>query len=477
MIANKLKVSTSSLPNSRILVKVEIPSERCKTSFEEALSRLSKTANLPGFRKGKVPKGVILQQIGKNRITASALESLLQKSWQEAIEENEIKPLCEPELKESFEVIIQNFNPDKALSINFETDIAPIPKLKSTKGLTAEAAKIEYDPSKVNELIEQSRKQLATIVPVESRPARSGDIAVVSFQGKYENGTSIEGGNSDSMDLELEEGRMIPGFIEGVIGMEINQTKSLKCVFPDDYHQEDSRGKKANFIVTLKDLKTRELPELDDAFAKQTSDKSNMEELKLDLEKRLKEEAKREQVKNRHESILNELVKGLEVEIPNTLIDLESRNIVEQTARNFAQQGIDVKSVFTAELVESLMKSSRKEAEENLRRNLALNALSKQENIEVGESELDKKIKEVSLELSQEKNIDPEKLRQAVLDDLLQEKLLKWLEENNTIIEKISAKPKADTLNTSKAKTKAKKSSEKAKQGKAKKENKSSKKS
>jgi len=257
MSVSKLKIKTNSLPDSRIELELEIPADRCQKSYQEALSRLSRTANLPGFRKGKVPKAVLLQQLGTTRIKASALETILQKCWQEALEQEKIEPLCEPELKEEFELVLENFDIEKNLSIVYQTDIAPNPKLKLTKGLQAEAKKVEYDPSKIDELIEQSRKQLATIVPVENRPAKMGDIAVVSFKGTYEDGKSIEGGNSDSMDLELEKGRMIPGFIEGVIGMEVNQEKSLKCEFPNDYHDEESRGKKANFIVTLKDLKTR----------------------------------------------------------------------------------------------------------------------------------------------------------------------------------------------------------------------------
>ena len=464
MSANTLKVKTSPLANSRIEVEVEVPAGRCKTTYEEALSRLTKTVNLPGFRKGKVPKAVILQQIGRTRIKASALEQLLQKAWQEALEEEKIEPLCEPELKEEFELILENFDPEKKLSIIYQTDIAPTPILNSTKGMEVETTKVEYDPAKIDELIEQSRKQLATIVPVENRPAKMGDIAVVSFQGAYEDGSEIEGGSSDSMDLELEEGRMIPGFIEGVIGMKINQEKSLKCEFPDDYHKKDSQGKKANFIVALKDLKTRELPEIDDAFAKQASDKKNMDELKNDLEQRLKEEVKRDQIKNRQESLLNALVKELEVELPKSLIELESKNIVEQTARNFAQQGIDVKSVFTTELVQSLLESSKKEAEENLRKNFALNALAKQEKIEVNEIELEKKVKEVKLELSKEKDIDLERLKEAVKDDLLQEKLLSWLEENNTVIEKISDKksPGKEKQNTSKKTKKTKATTKKS---------------
>ena len=475
MSAIKLKVTTNALPSSRIAVEIEIPADRCKTSYEDALSRLSRTVNLPGFRKGKVPKVVILQQLGTARIQASALEKLLQKSWEEALDQESIDPLCEPELKDGFENLLENFHPEKSLKIILETDIAPTPILKNSSGLKAEAEKVEYDPQRVNELIEQSRKQMATVVPVQERPAEIGDIAVLDFKGNYEDdGSDIEGGSGDSMDIELENGKMIPGFIEGIIGMSIDEKKSLKCEFPHDYQQESSRGRKAIFNVVLKDLKTRELPELDDSFAQQTSDKKNMVELKKDLEKKLKDEAERNQIKKRQESLVNALVKELEVELPKTLIELEVRNIIEQTARNFAQQGIDVKSIFTPDLVKSLMESSRAEAEDNLRRKMALSALSEKENIEVPEIEIKQKLKEVTAELSKEKNIDPEKLKQAVADDLLQEKLLKWLEENNTVIEttpeketqstkkKTSNKKSKDDSKTSKSTTKSNKSSSKA---------------
>tara|TARA_Y100001968_G_C19443648_1_gene764022 strand:+ start:2574 stop:3977 length:1404 start_codon:yes stop_codon:yes gene_type:complete len=462
MSAPTLKVKADPRPNSRIALEVEVPAERCKASIEEALSRLTKTANLPGFRKGKVPKAVIIQQLGTSRIQATALENLLQKVWEEALDQKNIEPLCEPDIKNGFESLLQNFNPEKNLIIEFETDISPTPILKKTKGLTAETEKITYDPHKIDELIEQSRKQLATIVPVENRAAKTGDIAVVNFKGTYsDNGSEIEGGSGEAMEIELEKGKMIPGFIEGVIGMLINEEKSLKCQFPEDYHQEDSKGRNANFKVTLKDLKTRELPDLDDAFAKQASEKETMAELKSDLEKRLKDDAERNQKQSRQESLLKELIKELEVDLPKSLIDLEVRNLVEQTARNFAQQGIDVKSMFTNELVENLMKSSRNEAEDNLRRNFALQALAKKEEIEISDSELTKKLAEIQKELGDNQKIDQTKLKQAVSDDLLQEKLLIWLEDNNTVIEKQTKEPKKIKEQQSTTKPKKKKPSAK----------------
>ncbi|KGG13684.1 MULTISPECIES: trigger factor [Prochlorococcus] len=454
MSNSTVKVTTKPLPESRLAVELEIPAEQCQNSFKEALSRLSRSANLPGFRKGKAPQAVLLQQIGTKRIQASALEKLLESVWSKALKDNDIEPLCEPELVGGFEALLNGFNPNSNLLVTLETDISPIPKLKNTKGLSAEAETIVFDEKKIDEILKQSQKQLATLIPIESRAAKAGDIAVVSFEGSFvDNDNPIEGGKSESMDIELEKGKMIPGFIEGIINMKIDEKKEVTCEFPKDYPQEDAKGRKASFKIHLKALKERELPPLDDAFAKQTSEKSNMKDLRIELEERLKKDAIKKTSQNRQEALLNELIKELEVELPKTLINQEIRNLIEQTARNFAEQGIDVKSTFTSELVNKLMDSSKPEAIDNLRRHFALNALAKQERIEISDQEVEKKFKEVQRDLAKEKNIDLKRLKDAVSEDLLHEKLLLWLEENNTIIEKTSDKP-------SKAKNSSSKSSE-----------------
>ncbi|MFM9087554.1 MAG: trigger factor, partial [Cyanobium sp.] len=285
-------------------------------------------------------------------------------------------------------------------------------------------------------LIEQSRRQLATLVPVEDRGAASGDVAQVSFQGSFsDSGEPIEGGSSDGMEVELEEGRMIPGFVEGILGMKVGESRTVSCTFPESYPQRDAAGRAASFAITLLDLKTRELPELDDAFAQQASDKATLAELRADLETRLKEDAERRHQANRHEALLEALVEQLEVELPETLVQQEMRNLVEQTASQIAQQGMDVKKVFTADVVRSLMDTSRPEAEKRLRRSLALRALAKAEAIAVPDAEVTTRLAEVRRELSNRPDLDEERLRLAVADDLLQEKLVEWLEANATISE------------------------------------------
>ena len=465
MSAAALTVSTESRPGSRLAVTVTLPGERTKAGYDDAINKLSRSVNLPGFRKGKVPRTVVVQQIGSLRIKATALENLVDEAWRDAIKQESLEPISQPDLTDGFEGLLENFQPGSDVSFTLEADVAPTPTLKSTKGLKAEFETVAFDASRVDAMIEDSRKQLATVVPVEGRAAAKGDIAVLGFKGTYsDDGSEIDGGSADSMDVDLEHGRMIPGFIEGVIGMKAGETKTVDCQFPDDYPKEDARSRKAAFEIELKDLKTRELPELDDAFAKQASEQETLADLRKDLEQRLKDDAERRQTSNRRDALVAALVEQLEVELPEALIQQESRNLLEQTAAQFAQQGMDVKSLFTPDLVRNLMQNSRPEAEERLRRSFALTALAEAESISVDDKAVDDKVEEVKKDLSADTKIDPDRLRQAVMDDLIQDQLMSWLEENSTLTEKAPStddaaaddKPAAKKATTTKTKAAAK---------------------
>ena len=438
MNKEELIVKTSSLPQSRIALELVIPSETCKSCINETINSLSRTAKIPGFRLGKIPKQVLIQRVGITQLHASALEKIIDKSWNEALKMKSIKPLSEPELVEGFESLLKNFTPDKSLKITLHTDVAPKLKLKKSKGLIVEIPKSKFDPKSIDEALEKSRQQLANIVPVNNRSAKLGDIAVISFKGTYKDSKKeIDGGSSESMDLELEKNKMIPGFVEGIVGMKIEDTKTLKLKFPDNYSHEESRGKDAIFEILLKDLKEKELPELNDDFAKQSANKESLKELKVDIEKKLKENFEKTQKDIRIEALIDALSKELDAEIPKSMVDLEVKNNIEQTAQRFAQQGLDVKSTFTPELVKSLAESTRPQAEKNVQRNLALKALSEKENITVDKEEIDLKMKEYGDAITKSaKQIDIQKLRDAVSNDLLKQKLITWLEENSKVKEK-----------------------------------------
>ena len=456
MIKEELIVKTTALPQSRVALELEIPSNTCKSCVNETINSISRSAKIPGFRLGKIPKQVLIQRIGITQLHASALEKIIDKSWNQALKMESIEPLSEPELVDGFESILKIFNPEKPLKITLQTDIAPELKLKKSKGLSVEIKKSKFDPKSIDEALEKSRNQLANIIPVNNRPAKLGDIAVVSFKGIYKDSKKeIDGGSSDSMDLELEKNKMIPGFVEGIVGMKIDDNKTLTLRFPEDYSHEDSRGKEAIFEVILKDLKEKELPELNDDFAKQSGNKDSLKELKKDIEKQLKDNFDKTQKNIKVEALMDALSKELDAEIPKAMIDIEVRNNIEETAQRFAQQGMDIKSTFTPELVKSLAESTRPQAEKNVQRNLALKALSEREKITVDDEEIDQKMKEYKDEISKSpKQIDIQKLKDVVRNDLLQEKLITWLEENSAVKEINEKATKLTTKTTTKATTK-----------------------
>ncbi len=456
MIKEELIVKTTALPQSRVALELEIPSNTCKSCVNETINSISRSAKIPGFRLGKIPKQVLIQRIGITQLHASALEKIIDKSWNQALTMESIEPLSEPELVDGFESILKIFNPEKPLKITLKTDVAPDLKLKKSKGLSVEIKKSKFDPKSIDEALEKSRNQLANIIPVNNRPAKLGDIAVVSFKGIYKDSKKeIDGGSTDSMDLELEKNKMIPGFVEGIVGMKIDDNKTLILRFPEDYSHEDSRGKEAIFEVNLKDLKEKELPELNDDFAKQSGNKDTLKELKKDIEKQLKENFDNTQKNIKVEALMDALSKELDAEIPKAMIDIEVRNNIEQTAQRFAQQGMDIKSTFTPELVKSLAESTRPQAEKNVQRNLALKALSEREKITVEDEEIDQKMKAYEDEISKSsKQIDIQKLKDVVRNDLLKEKIITWLEENSVVNEISEKATKSTTKTTAKTTTK-----------------------
>jgi len=452
MKEQSLKVKTSSLPQSRISIELDIPSSACKSIFDDTIKTISRSVKLPGFRTGKIPKQVLIQRIGLSQLYASALEKIIDKYWKEALKIESITPLCEPELEDGFESLLARFNPEENLKLILKTDVEPKLKLKNTKGLKVEIQKNKFDPKSIDEELEKSRNQLANIIPVVDRPAQIGDIAVISFNGIYKNSKkSIEGGSSESMDLELEKNKMIPGFVEGIIGMNINEKKELNLIFPKDYAHEESKGKEAIFEILLKDLKTKELPELNDEFAKQSGKNKTLKDLKKDIEIQLKDNFEKTQRNIKIEALIDALTKELEAEIPKSMIDLEVQNNIEQTAQRFAQQGLDVKSTFTPELIKSLAESSRPQAEKNVLTALAFKALADKENIDVEETEIDKKLKEFENEIEKSPNkIDIGKLKEVIRNDLIKNKLIEWLEKNSEIIEKKVTKTTTDSKKATK---------------------------
>lgn len=431
-----MKVTQEKLPASQIGLEIEIPADMSKKAYEQVLQQFSRSASIPGFRKGKVPRSVLLQRLGPTRIKAAAVEDLIQDCLEKVVKEEDVQALGNFQLISSFDELVSQFEPGQPLIFSVSVDVPPEVKLSDYSDIHVQAEEIKYDPIDVDKFFEERRKEQATLIPVEERPAQMGDVAVVDYTGKLlpaEGGEAslLPGGQAENFQIELVEGRFIQGFIEGVVGMKLGETKEVPVNFPEDYPNEELAGNEAIFTIILKDLKEKELPELDDDFAQAVSEFQTLSELRESIESQYKEKAERETKANKHAALLKELVNRVEVELPETMLDREIDNMLQQSAMQLANYGIDIKQLYTKDNMPALRQQSRPEATTNLKQSLGLKELGQRESLEVSAEEINARIEELKDRLPQD--IDSVRLREAIKSEMLKEKALEWLEEHANI--------------------------------------------
>ncbi len=437
-----MKVTQEKLPASQIGLEIEITPEITKQTYEQVIKNLASTANIPGFRKGKVPRPILLQRLGTTRIKAAALEELIQDGIEQAVKQESIQAIGQPQLRSSFEDLINDYEPGKPLTFSAAVDVEPEVNLVQYTDLQAKAEEIKYDPEQVDNTLDKQRQELATLIPVEGRAAQIGDVAVVDFKGVFakaegeeETGEpeAIPGAEATDFQLELQEDKFIPGFVSGIVGMNPGETKEISAQFPDPYANEDLAGKAATFTVTVKELKEKELPELNDDFAQEVSDFETLEELRTSLVERYQKEADEKTKSNKQEALLTELLKHVEIELPATLIEKEVDAMLTQTAIRLSQQGLDVRKLFTQDIIPQLRERSRQEAIDRLKRSLSLREVGKRESIELTPEEITARVTELLQQYPDEKDIDEERLRSMVENELLTEKIIDWLLEHSSV--------------------------------------------
>jgi trigger factor len=436
-----MKVTQEKLPASQIGLEIEITPEMSKSAYEKVIKDFTRSMNIPGFRKGKVPRQVLIQQFGVMRLKASALEELIDSSLKKALEQENIEALGNFQLRSSFDELIGQFEPGSALTFSAAVDVQPEITLKSYQGFTLQAEEVQPEADRVDKTIESYRAQLSTLVPVEGRVAQMGDTAVIDYKGTFTAADDdaepqdVPGGSAEDFQVEMEEGRFIPGFLEGIVGMNPDDTKEVDVDFPAEYPNETLAGRPAKFSITLKELKEKELPELDDDFAKEVSNEQfqTLAELQESLRQRFQDEADQKTRVNKEEALLAELLNQVEVELPETLVERELNYLVTQTAMQLEQQGIDIRKILNAETVPILKERSRPEAIDRLKRTLALGEVAKLEGLKIEPAAVNEKLRALLAEIEDTSNVDPERARNVVAEDLLKEKILDWLAEHSTI--------------------------------------------
>jgi trigger factor len=431
-----MKVTQEKLPKSQLGLEIEIPAETTKKVYEKVVQNLARSANIPGFRKGKVPRQILLQRLGPGRIKEAALEDLVQNSLRDALSQETIEALGNYQLVSTFEELLSQFQPGQPLTFSASVDVPPDINLGDYGNLNVQAEEVKPDPDAVDNFLAERQVQHATLIPVESRPAQMGDVTVVDYKGRLtpegEEAVDISGGEATDFQLELEEGRFLTDIVQGIVGMTPGETKEVSVTFPEDYPREDLANQSAVFTLTLKELKEKELPELDDDFAQDISEEETISELRESLAKQFAEKAEQETKTNKENALIEALVAQVEIDLPETLIGQEVQTILTQTAIQMENYGMDLQKVFTAEMMPQLRQRSRPDAIARLRQSLALEELAKRESLTVDDEQMDAKCQEVIKQLAGQ-DVDPQRLREFVKSDLLKEKAIQWLEEHATI--------------------------------------------
>lgn len=432
-----MKITQEKLEKSQIGLEIEITQESTREKYEQVIKDLMRNVNIPGFRKGKVTRQILLQRIGANRVKASVLEELIPEAIEQAVKQENIKAIGQPKLVSSFDDLIGKYKPGETLTFSAAVDVEPEVNIKQYTGMQIKAEEVKYDSSKVDRAIEEEREKMATLVPVEGRAAQLGDVVLVDFSGSLaetpeQKPVLIPGAQGEDFSVDLNEDRFIPGFVTGIVGMNIGETKEIAAQFPDNYPNGELANKAALFTVTLKEIKEKELPELDDNFAEEVSDFKTLAELRAFLEKQYQEKAEEATNKNKQEALLRHLLQHVEIDLPETLIQQEIDHKLEQTAFSLAEQGLDVRKLLTREIVLQLRESNRSSAVEEVKRNLAIREIAQRESITVDKEEVKKKAAEVLQKYSGE-DINVKNLELVLETELKREKVLEWLIANSSV--------------------------------------------
>ncbi len=432
-----MKVTLEKLPKSQICFEIEVEGEKSQAIYDRKVQKLTQSMQVPGFRKGKAPKQLIMRQVGAEQFKAGVLEELLEESLKQALkEQKELNTIGSFELITPIDELLANFAFGQTFNFRAAIDVQPEVTLSNYKGLSIKAEKIEPKLEQIDKTLHEYQVKNSTLVPVEDRGLQVDDVAMIDLKVlNPDNGEEIAGAGAEDFQLDMDVENFIPALIEGMVGMEVDQTKEIIATLPAAFSNQEFAGKPANFVVTLKDIKSRELPALDDDFAKSISEKETMAELREYLEKRAVDEAEDKTNENIHKALLDALVEKLEVDMPASLIDQETTYMIQQQAM-YLQRSTEgaklVKQLFTKEFMGEMRRTNEPEAIARIRRTLALAEVAKLENLEAAKEETDKRAAEI-LQTFTEQEVDPVKLNQVVMDEIITEKAMELLKQNAQI--------------------------------------------
>jgi trigger factor len=431
-----MKTTVTELPESRVRVEAEVSPDEVQKRVDQAARALGRDLRIPGFRKGKVPPPVIIQRVGREAVVDQAVRESLGRWYVAAVDDAGVATIGDPDLDLPKEMPGEG----EALTFSFEIGVRPEAKLGEYKGLEVGRREADVKDEQVDAEVEALRERLARL-DTHDGTAENGDFVVMDYVGSID-GEEFEGGAGRDQLLELGSGRLIPGFEEQLTGAKAGDHKTVELSFPPDYGAEHLAGKDAVFEVDVKEVKRKQLPELDDDFAVEAAGFDSLDELRADIRKRI-EEAEAGQIDREYrEHVVDAAVANATVDVPEALIEARARELWDNMLHSLSHQGIDRDAYLriAGKTEEDLLEEAKPDAEQALRREAVLTAVVAAESIEVSDDE----VLEALTDTAERGNVKPKKLLErlktegrldAVKEDMAARKAVDLLVEEAKPIE------------------------------------------
>ena len=411
-------------------VKLELTVEAAK--FDEAMKKVyfksAKYFNIPGFRKGKAPMNIVEKYYGKEIFYEDAFNDVAQEALEEAVKENKIEVVSRPDID------VTQIGKGQDLIFTAVFQVKPEAELGKYKGI--EVKKIEYNVTDedINHELSHMQEHNARLINIEDRPVEKGDITVIDFEG-FVDGKAFEGGKAENHELEIGSNTFIHGFEDQIIGMKIDEEKDINVKFPDEYFSKDLAGKDATFKVKLHEIKKKELPELDDEFAKDTSEFDTLEELKKSIKDKMEKENEQKQKYETEEEVIKAVCEDMKVDIPSGMIETETENMLKDIETRLSYQGLKLDQYLKmlGKTKEEMQKEYEPQAIEAIKSRLMIEAVIKAEKIEATDDEIEEKMKEMAKNYGKENDeefMKNENVANYIKEGIKSEKAVDFLVKN-----------------------------------------------
>lgn len=399
--------------NNDVTLKIAVDNGQFEEAVNKAYNKEKGKYNIPGFRKGKAPRKIIEAQYGKGVFYNDAIDMVFPEVYPAALKELNIEPVDRPELD------IEELSEDNGLVMVVKVAVKPEVKLGNYKGI--EVSKVEYNVTDedINAKLEEMINRNSRLVTVEGRPVQEGDTAVIDFKG-FVDGEAFEGGEGNNYSLSIGSGTFIPGFEEQLVGVNVGDEVDVNVTFPEEYHAPNLAGKLAVFKVNVNDIKVKELPELNDEFAKDVSEFETLEELKADVKKNLEENNSKKAEGELRNRVVDKVAETVEIDVPEAMVQTQIDNMLMELDYQLQMQGLNLQQLLqmSGKTIEELKTERRPEAEKLVKSSLILEAIAKAENIEVSDEDLEKEIEEMGKMYNMEVEQLKSSLRDADIEDI-----------------------------------------------------------